>query len=946
MPEDFRTSFPDFSLEFMPKSTTMDHEIPDAVSAPGGPSSTASDPTPPGAIVDDQTRVEVTCGGCRRGLRIRSSYLGRFVVCQHCGQRFLARIEAGRPEDGSASSTARESPAPWPSEPRHVVPAIGTDGFENLAARIRRESRLQSSPSGPRAARSASPTRPSRPRDSSEDRLKGERDSALAEVARWTAELDELRPRLSELEARLSIESDTAGLLPRQDQGRGEADEESRMADRIRALESELDEERAGLGSAVIRHQEALDRLERAHAEARARWADERAGHSEAIERAMRAARSSVEAERDALRTELDLARARAAEEMEGLLARAEQARQSAEEAGQGREAAVRRADDLQRERDSFLARCAELEERGRDLEARLAARAKEAESAAAEAERLHRDEVDGLARDLERARDREEAARQRIASIESQAEGLQAALDLERERSATERKAWEGDRDDQAARLSEELAEARSREDRNATKLASMESRVEELLSALAREAERSEAEKRGRAIDIDEARRQADLDRELVEAEIAGLRRAAEEAERERDAERERAAGLARGADDLAARLAVVEPVLASLRRLEAEMARQSAELALSREEAACASRHNALLLEQLGSHRADWDARRREESVARSPVDEHHALSSPEDRRPDRGPAVEPVAGHGEAGREAPTLAHGESPGRRDPAPVKDRTGGEVVAAVPEARTTSDAIPAPAPTERRRGQGVEVSIALRGVSKEYHRDKFRIPVLQDLDLSVDQGEFLALMGPSGSGKTTLLNLIAGLDQVTTGSIVVHGHELTGLNEAQLTRWRANNVGFVFQMYNLVPVMTAFRNVELPLLLTRLSRRQRRENAMTALRIVGLEGREDHYPRQLSGGQEQRVSIARAIVTDPYLIVADEPTGDLDRKSADEILNLLGSLNREFHKTIVMVTHDPQAAQRATRVLHLDKGKLVGDTVGPRISHAGSLG
>jgi putative ABC transport system ATP-binding protein len=228
------------------------------------------------------------------------------------------------------------------------------------------------------------------------------------------------------------------------------------------------------------------------------------------------------------------------------------------------------------------------------------------------------------------------------------------------------------------------------------------------------------------------------------------------------------------------------------------------------------------------------------------------------------------------------------------------------------------------------------------LQGVSKEYRRDRFRIPVLRDLDLSVEQGEFLALMGPSGSGKTTLLNLIAGLDQATGGSIVVHGHELTGLNEAQLTRWRANNVGFVFQMYNLVPVMTAFRNVELPLLLTRLSRRQRRENALTALRIVGLEGREYHYPRQLSGGQEQRVSIARAIVTDPYLIVADEPTGDLDRKSADEILNLLGSLNREFHKTIVMVTHDPQAAQRATRILHLDKGKLVGDTVRPRIYHS----
>jgi putative ABC transport system ATP-binding protein len=231
---------------------------------------------------------------------------------------------------------------------------------------------------------------------------------------------------------------------------------------------------------------------------------------------------------------------------------------------------------------------------------------------------------------------------------------------------------------------------------------------------------------------------------------------------------------------------------------------------------------------------------------------------------------------------------------------------------------------------------------SIVLQGVSKEYRRDEFRIPVLEDLDLTVEEGEFLALMGPSGSGKTTLLNLIAGLDRATSGSVNVHDHELTGLNEAQLTHWRANNVGFVFQMYNLVPVMTAFRNVELPLLLTRLSRRQRRENAMTALRIVGLEGREDHYPRQLSGGQEQRVSIARAIVTDPYLIVADEPTGDLDRKSADEILGQLVVLNREFKKTIVMVTHDPQAAQHASRILHLDKGKLVGDVIQPRMEAA----
>jgi putative ABC transport system ATP-binding protein len=240
---------------------------------------------------------------------------------------------------------------------------------------------------------------------------------------------------------------------------------------------------------------------------------------------------------------------------------------------------------------------------------------------------------------------------------------------------------------------------------------------------------------------------------------------------------------------------------------------------------------------------------------------------------------------------------------------------------------------------------GKEPAYSIVLRGVSKEYRRDEFRIPVLEDLDLTVEEGDFLALMGPSGSGKTTLLNLIAGLDRATLGSVVVHDHELTEMSESQLTRWRADNVGFVFQMYNLIPVMTAFENVELPLLLTHLSRKQRRQSAMTALRIVGLEGREDHYPRQLSGGQEQRVSIARAIVADPYLIVADEPTGDLDRKSADEILELLGALNRDpdRKKTIVMVTHDPQAASHAKRILHLDKGRLVGDVLQqPRIGAA----
>jgi putative ABC transport system ATP-binding protein len=225
--------------------------------------------------------------------------------------------------------------------------------------------------------------------------------------------------------------------------------------------------------------------------------------------------------------------------------------------------------------------------------------------------------------------------------------------------------------------------------------------------------------------------------------------------------------------------------------------------------------------------------------------------------------------------------------------------------------------------------------ISIALNGVYKEYHRDEFVIPVLMDLDLTVAEGEFLVLMGPSGSGKTTLLNLVAGLDRATKGEVIVHGQDLNHLSEAEITRWRANNVGFIFQTYNLIPVLTAFENVELPLLLTHLSRRKRRENVMTALRIVGLAGRENHYPRQLSGGQEQRVAIARAIVTDPYLLVADEPTGDLDRTTAGEILELLEQLNREFQRTIVMVTHDPLAAARASRILHLDKGRLVDDVI-----------
>ena len=227
------------------------------------------------------------------------------------------------------------------------------------------------------------------------------------------------------------------------------------------------------------------------------------------------------------------------------------------------------------------------------------------------------------------------------------------------------------------------------------------------------------------------------------------------------------------------------------------------------------------------------------------------------------------------------------------------------------------------------------VSNSIVLGNVSKEYRRDSFRIPVLVDLDLSVAEGEFLGLMGPSGSGKTTLLNLIAGLDRPTTGSVTVQGQEIGSMSEADVTHWRSEHVGFIFQLYNLIPVLSAFENVELPLLLKKLSKRSRRDRVMTALKVVGLTGREDHYPRQLSGGQEQRVAIARAIVTDPYLIVADEPTGDLDRQSAGEILDLLELLNVEFQKTVVMVTHDPLAAQRARRLLHLDKGKLVDDVV-----------
>jgi putative ABC transport system ATP-binding protein len=214
---------------------------------------------------------------------------------------------------------------------------------------------------------------------------------------------------------------------------------------------------------------------------------------------------------------------------------------------------------------------------------------------------------------------------------------------------------------------------------------------------------------------------------------------------------------------------------------------------------------------------------------------------------------------------------------------------------------------------------------------VRKTYLRGKEQLTVLSDLDLTIRPGAFEALMGPSGSGKSTLLNLIAGLDRPTSGTIRVAGADVGTLPERERAKWRAANIGFIFQTYNMMPVLTALENVELPLLLARLSSKERRERAKTALRVVGLEERMQHYPRELSGGQEQRVAIARAIVTDPQLIVADEPTGDLDRKSADDILGLLERLNTEFSKTIIMVTHDPAAAERAKKVHHLDKGALL---------------
>jgi putative ABC transport system ATP-binding protein len=229
--------------------------------------------------------------------------------------------------------------------------------------------------------------------------------------------------------------------------------------------------------------------------------------------------------------------------------------------------------------------------------------------------------------------------------------------------------------------------------------------------------------------------------------------------------------------------------------------------------------------------------------------------------------------------------------------------------------------------------RGDGNSL-IRARGLGKTYRRGGEEIHVLQGLNLDVDAGDFVAFMGPSGSGKTTLLNLLGGLDVPSAGSVTVAGDEIARMSARKLTAWRARHVGFVFQMYNLIPVLTAFQNVELPLLLTNLSRAERRRHVETALAVVGLGDRMHHYPRQLSGGQEQRVGIARAIVADPTFLLCDEPTGDLDRKSADEVLELIDRLVREYGKTVLMVTHDPLAAERARVVLHLEKGVLV-DTV-----------
>jgi putative ABC transport system ATP-binding protein len=239
-------------------------------------------------------------------------------------------------------------------------------------------------------------------------------------------------------------------------------------------------------------------------------------------------------------------------------------------------------------------------------------------------------------------------------------------------------------------------------------------------------------------------------------------------------------------------------------------------------------------------------------------------------------------------------------------------------------------------------------KLAIELDHVSRIYKRDEFEIRALDDVSMQIPQGKFVAIMGPSGSGKTTMLNLIAGIDHATSGRVAVGEEEITRMKERDLARWRSRHIGLVFQFYNLIPVLTAFENVELPLLLTSLKKAERRQHVEAALRVVGLSDRMDHYPRQLSGGQEQRVAIARALVTDPTIIIADEPTGDLDAKSAEDILSLLRDLNRQYSKTIIMVTHDPRAEKYVESVYRLDKGVLVGveDGAGARVASAGAHG
>ncbi|MHB8843500.1 MAG: ABC transporter ATP-binding protein [Nitrospirota bacterium] len=221
-------------------------------------------------------------------------------------------------------------------------------------------------------------------------------------------------------------------------------------------------------------------------------------------------------------------------------------------------------------------------------------------------------------------------------------------------------------------------------------------------------------------------------------------------------------------------------------------------------------------------------------------------------------------------------------------------------------------------------------ETIVAIENLNKSYRRGAQTVPVLENITFDICDGEFLALMGPSGSGKSTLLNILAGIDKADSGTVTIGGVDISTLSQTDLARWRAVNVGFIFQFYNLMPVLTAYENVELPLLLTGLSRKERREHAEAALAVVNLQDRMDHYPSQLSGGQQQRVAIARAVVTDPTILVADEPTGDLDRVSAEDVLGLMGRLNKEFGKTIIMVTHDPRAAERAHLIRHLEKGVL----------------